>query len=287
MTIEDRKVKEIEHSRRRRLILQCAERHIDTNEAELAENAEGLIRDKAAFEYHFSNVKYYSITRMSEAYLYGWLRKHCLQGTRVIDFACGNGENGIVAASSGAEVIGIDISPEGVANANVNAADAGLADRCRFEVMDGEKMTFSDDTFDFGVEYGALHHVDLDAALSELSRVIRPRGKMICVEALRHNPFIHAYRKRTPHLRTEWEVEHILGVESLETFKKYFSGVEVRFFHLAALAAVPLRKTPVFRAVRWMLDCVDRVLLSNRFTGKYAWIMIVELSDPIKGGLRP
>ncbi|MFH1236144.1 MAG: class I SAM-dependent methyltransferase [Parcubacteria group bacterium] len=286
MHLEERKIKEIEHSRQRRLILQGDERHIDTNEAERVKDGDRLIRDKEAFSHHFSNVKFYSITRESETYLHNWMRRYCIPGTKVIDFACGNGENGIYAAACGADVIGIDISPEGVANANINAVEAEVATSCRFEVMDGEKMTFPDNSFDFGVEYGALHHVELDTALSELRRVIKPGGKMVCVEALRHNPFIHAYRKRTPHLRTEWEVEHILGVESLKVAKKYFRTINVRFFHLFSLAAVPLRKTPFFRPVRWVLDRVDRFILSNSLIGKYAWIMIFEMSDPIKSDVR-
>ena len=38
-------------------------------------------------------------------------------------------------------------------------------------------MTFSDCSFDLAVEYGALHHVDLDVALSELARVMKPEQK--------------------------------------------------------------------------------------------------------------
>ena len=47
--------------------------------------------------------------------------KNIVKGTHVLDFACGSGENGIFAAQCGAEVTG-DISPEGVENANQNAA---------------------------------------------------------------------------------------------------------------------------------------------------------------------
>lgn len=278
--LEKRKLDEIEHSRRRRTILQGSERHSDTNEVETASDLDRLIRDKQAFEYHFSNVKWYSITKASEDYQYDWMRQHCVAGTRVIDFACGNGENGVFAASCGAEVRGIDISPEGVANANLNAREAGVGDRCSFEVMDGENLLFPDNTFDYGVEYGALHHVDLDKSLNELRRVIKPGGAMICVEAMRHNRFIHAYRRRTPQLRTPWEVEHILGVESLDIVRKYFAKVEVRFFHLAVLAAVPLRKTPLFRPLRKALDAVDRALLSTQAIGKYGWIMVFVMSDP-------
>ena len=99
---------------------------------------------------------------------------------------------------------------------------------------------------------------------------------------MRHNPLIHAYRKRTPHLRTEWEVEHILGVESLDVMKKYFAEVNVKFFHLSVLALVPLRKTFLFPILLPVFDAIDRVLLSNRLTGKYGWIMAVELANPRK-----
>jgi len=280
--LEPRKIAEIEHSRKRRSILQGSERHSDTNKDEQADGLDHLIRDKEAFKVHFSNIKFYSVTYESEKYLHSWLSNHCKPGTKVIDFACGNGENGIYAAKCGADVIGIDISPEGVENSNINAQEAGVNNHCRFEVMDGERMSFPESTFDLGVEYGALHHVDLDVALAGLRRVLKPGAKMICVEALRHNPLIHAYRRRTPHLRTAWEVDHILGVESLEVMKKHFGKIEVRFFHLMTLAAVPLRKTLFFKPFRWILDRIDRIILSNKLIGKYAWIMIVVMSDPIK-----
>lgn len=46
-----------------------------------------------------------------------------------------------------------------MANATKNAEKFNVADRCKFMEMDGENMTFEDDTFDLSVEYGALHHV--------------------------------------------------------------------------------------------------------------------------------
>ena len=158
----------------------------------------------------------------------------------------------------------------------------GVADHCKFIAMDGENMDFEDNTFDLAVEYGALHHVELDTALAELARVLKPDGEMICVEALRHNPLIHWYRKRTPHLRTEWEVNHILGVESLATMRKYFNKVEVHYFHLTALILVPLRRTFLFRPLLPIFNFIDKILLSNQFIGKYGWIMTVELGQPKK-----
>ncbi len=281
--LEDRKLKEIEHSRKRREVLQGFERIADTHAAAQVKDLESLVKDKEKFNYYFSNMKYYAITAASEDYKHAWLDKHCTsRSTKILDFACGNGENGIYAATCGADCTGVDISPEGVDNANRNAKKFGVEERCRFVVMDGEHMTFADNTFDFAVEYGALHHVDLDVALAELARVLKPGAQMMCVEALRHNPLIHWYRKRTPHLRTEWEVDHILGVESLEVMRKHFSKVEVRFFHLAALALVPLRKTFLFPMLLPIFNAIDRVLLSTEVVGKYGWIMAVVLSEPKK-----
>lgn len=282
--LEERKLKEIEHSRVRRTILQGFERRSDTNRNEEAAGLESMIRDREAFEYHFSNAKFYAITHSSEVFQHEWLRQRCRPGKRLLDFACGNGENGVFGAQCGADTTGIDISPEGVANANQNALDLGVAGHCRFVVMDGENLTFDDNSFDVAVEYGALHHVDLDAAVRQLARVLKPDGEMICVEALRHNPLIHWYRRRTPHLRTEWEVDHILGVEHLEVLRRYFDRVDVRFFHLAVIAAVPFRRTPLFRPLRIALDALDRILLKSPAIGKYGWIMIVTLARPKKAG---
>lgn len=280
--LEERKLKEIEHSRMRREVLQGFERIADTHAAAQVGDLNELIKDKERFDYHFSNMKYYAVVEDSEAYKHQWLERRCAPGKRILDFACGNGENGIYAATIGADCIGIDISPEGIANATKNAERMNVADRCQFMVMDGENMIFSDDSFDLGVEYGALHHVELDKALAELARVLKPGGEMICVEALRHNPLIHWYRRRTPHLRTEWEVGHILGVESIDIMRKYFNKVEVKFFHLTVLALVPLRKTFLFRPLLPIFNFIDKLLLSSQSIGKYGWIMIVELGLPKK-----
>lgn len=280
--LESRKIKEIEHSRQRREVLQGFERLADTHAASQVGDLQELVKDKEKFNYYFSNMKYYAVTGKSEDYKHDWLDKHCKAGDKILDFACGNGENGIYAATCGAQTVGIDISPEGIENAKKNAERLNVGGQCEFLVMDGENMTFDDNTFNYGVEYGALHHVDLDAALSELARVLKPNAKMMCVEALRHNPLIHWYRKRTPHLRTEWEVEHILGVESLDVMRKYFGCVKVQFFHLTVLGLVPLRKTFLFPVLLPIFNAIDRVLLSNQLTGKYGWIMAVELSEPKK-----
>jgi SAM-dependent methyltransferase len=278
MSLEDRKIKEIEHSNRRRSIVRAYEYHTDASPDRLEDK---YVAGESEFDQHFSNMKFYSITRSSFAYRDALLFDR-IKGAVALDYCCGNGEVAIEMAKRGASrVVGIDISSVAIENARILATDAGVDAICDFEVMDAEHTEFADRTFDIIHEYGALHHLDLQAAYSELSRILKPEGKLVCTEALRHNPLIHWYRKRTPLLRTKWEVEHILGIPEIERGRKYFEALDLRTFHLAALAAVPFRRVFFFESLLSMFNLVDRVLLSVPFLRRMAWVAVVEYRQPI------
>ena len=277
--LEERKLKEIEHSDRRRSIVKAYEYHTD---ASPEQKSGEFVADQKEFEQHFSNMKFYSISRASFAHRDALLFDK-IKGKVALDYCCGNGEIAIEMARRGAsKVLGIDISPVAIENARELANDAGVGDICEFRVMDAEHTKFADGTFDVIHEYGALHHLDLAAAFTELSRILKPDGKLVCTEALRHNPLIHWYRKRTPHLRTKWEVEHILGFPEIKSGKKYFAALNLRTFHLAALAAVPFRKAFFFEFLLGLLNLMDRALLSLHFLNRMAWVAVIVYSRPIK-----
>jgi ubiquinone/menaquinone biosynthesis C-methylase UbiE len=278
-SLEDRKLKEVEHSDRRRSIVTGFEYMTD---ASCGSNFEELVTDKEAYEKHFSNMKFYSISRTSFTY-----RDECLlsnlKGSIALDYCCGNGEVAIKMAQQGAKkVYGIDLSPVAVENATALAEKNGVGDICEFKVMDAEHMEFPDDYFDIVHEYGALHHLELKAAFPELARVLKPKGKIVCTETLRHNPLIHWYRRRTPTLRTEWEVEHILGFPEIYSAHKHFNDIGVRTFHLTALGAVPFRKTCLFRPLLFAFEIVDKIILSIPLLRRMAWVAVIEYKNPIK-----
>ena len=81
--MEDRKLKEIEHSRKRREVLQGFERLADTHVSDQVDNLEELVKDKAKFDYYFANMKYYAITGLSEGYKHAWLDKECSKGKKI------------------------------------------------------------------------------------------------------------------------------------------------------------------------------------------------------------
>lgn len=232
--------------------------------------------------YYTSNKKFYSISQSNRDYVKRWLAERC-KGKRVLDYCCGNGDFSIWLAEAGADAYGIDISPVSIENATKQANDIGVGDKATFRVMDAEATEFDNDHFDLAVINGVLHHLDLERSYRELARVLKPEGRVIATEALRHNVFIHLYRKMTPHLRSAWEVEHILGKKEIEMARQYFNRVQVaKFFHLATLAAVPFRKWSMFAVILKVLEAVDSALLQLPVLRWQAWQVVFVLSHPKK-----
>jgi SAM-dependent methyltransferase len=255
-------------------------------EAEFHDKLRGLYEtDPERYGYFTSNKKFYTVVRSSDDFCNEWLRRNA-SDKRVLDFGCGNGGHAIELARFAEHVTGIDISPEAIRLAQEHAKGLGLEGRTTFTVMDAENLTFEPDSFDVVSVRGVLHHLDLGLALAQIHKVLTPDGKAIFLEALANNPIIHAYRKRTPHLRTAWETEHILRFEDATKMRKYFNKVEVRSFHLAVLAAVPLRKTPLFKPARAVLDGFDRVALRLPGLRKQGWMACFMLSEPTNARAR-
>ena len=230
----------------------------------------------------WANFKYYSVERKSLEYLRNRLSQHA-PGKTVLDFGCGNGEESLFVARHGARrVVGIDLSEVSIENCRQRAHSEDLDGIVEFRIGDVEALDFEDNTFDLAMEYGVLHHVDLDAAMRELARVVRPGGAVICTEALGHNPAIQLYRRLTPSLRTKWEVEHIIRRHHFRTMRKYFETIDIRFFHLATLAAVPFRKCRWFGRLLASLETVDALLLKAPLLKWHAWECVFVLSAPKK-----
>jgi len=96
-------------------------------------------------------------------------------GDKVLDVACGTGNQSIPAAKLGADVTGIDIAPNLIEQAKTNAEKDGL--KIRFEVGDAEKLPYEDASFDVVLTmFGAMFAPRPDHVVNELTRVCRPGG---------------------------------------------------------------------------------------------------------------
>jgi hypothetical protein len=83
-------------------------------------------------------------------------------------------------------------------------------------------------------------------------------------------------------LRTPGEIDHILKVQDIRKAKSYFANVDVKYFHLASIAAIPLVNKPGFRFLLSTLNLVDEVLLRVPLVRRQAWQAVFVLSKPHK-----
>ena len=100
-------------------------------------------------------------------------------GERVLDLATGTGITAIAARERGANVTGVDLTPELLAVAQKKAQDAGFDD-IDFREGDAEALPFADATFDVVLSTcGHMFAPDQPKVASELARVTRPGGRVI------------------------------------------------------------------------------------------------------------
>jgi demethylmenaquinone methyltransferase/2-methoxy-6-polyprenyl-1,4-benzoquinol methylase len=100
---------------------------------------------------------------------------------RALDVATGTGDLAIALADGGyRHVTGIDFAPEMIDAAEVKRY--GRSD-LTFRVADAMALPFPDDHFDaVTVSLGLRNMKDYGAAIAEMTRVVKPGGRWICLE---------------------------------------------------------------------------------------------------------
>jgi phthiocerol/phenolphthiocerol synthesis type-I polyketide synthase E len=105
-----------------------------------------------------------------------------LSGFRVLDIGCGRGGTAqLLASRLGADVTGVDLSPEAIAFCR----DAHKHPSVRFEVGDAENLPVDDGSCDVVTNVESSHtYPDLRAFLCEVRRVLRPGGWFLHTDLL-------------------------------------------------------------------------------------------------------
>lgn len=97
-------------------------------------------------------------------------------GKRTLDVGCGTGRFSFCMAGLGAEAYGIDPGQTSISQAQQLATSMKL-NNTHFSVGNAYSLDFTDETFDFVVCNGVLHHLDeQDKALEEIYRVMKKDG---------------------------------------------------------------------------------------------------------------
>ena len=118
------------------------------------------------------------------------------QFLRVIDLAGGTGDIAFRIARKAreknikCEIDVVDINQEMLDVGRDRAVDLNLFSELKFICCDGEKLCFENETFDFfTIAFGIRNFTNIDAALLEAYRVLKPGGKFICLEFSKVNDY--------------------------------------------------------------------------------------------------
>jgi SAM-dependent methyltransferase len=100
----------------------------------------------------------------------------------VLDIGCAAGHTAFAFAPHVREVVGVDLSPEMLAEAERQAAARNLTN-IRFEVASALALPYADGQFDIVTCRLVAHHLPaLPPALAEMARVLKPGGQLIIVD---------------------------------------------------------------------------------------------------------
>ncbi|MFM8532255.1 MAG: ubiquinone/menaquinone biosynthesis methyltransferase [Acidimicrobiia bacterium] len=98
-------------------------------------------------------------------------------GERALDLAAGTGDVAFAAATQGARTVGLDITHRMLQLASAKSAAA------RFITGDMASLPFASSSFDLvTTSYGLRNVPDLDTAIDEIARVLKPGGRLLSLD---------------------------------------------------------------------------------------------------------
>lgn len=114
-------------------------------------------------------------------------------GEKLLEIGCGLGTELAELGRLGFDVTGIDLAPSAVRVCDEHLARNGIAGEAR--AMNAESLDFPDRTFDAVYSSGVLQHTpDIDRAIAEIRRVLKPGGRILIILYHRHSWFYLLHR---------------------------------------------------------------------------------------------
>lgn len=101
----------------------------------------------------------------------------------VLDIGTGKGFTATELARRGVPVTSVDISDERMRGAFLIAKAAGVDGLIEYNIADANDLPFDDEKFNLVAMVNALHHIeDYSGVLSEISRVLKPGGRLLVTD---------------------------------------------------------------------------------------------------------
>lgn len=108
------------------------------------------------------------------------------KGKKVLEIGTGNGADGAMFASNGADYTGVDLTETALEATRRHFMALGLTGS--FQRQDAESLSFHDETFDWVYSHGVLHHTpNTQRAIDEVWRVLKRGGRGIVMLYHKHS----------------------------------------------------------------------------------------------------
>ena len=217
----------------------------------------------------FENIFYKAISNAWEDF-YNFLDLNA-KSSELLDYGCGVGpviEK--VVKLSPKKVTGIDISEISISKAKEKLIKSGskvelLVDNC-------ENTMFSNNKFDIVYGLGILHHLQFSKCINEISRILKPEGKLLFIEPLGTNPIINFYRMLTPKSRSK--DEHPLVLKDFEMIKSNFKNVNIKYYGFLTLVFFPFYSSNDSKIFKFLIK-LDQLLFKNKIFRYFAWSVLI------------
>ena len=205
---------------------------------------------------------------------------------RLLIAGCADG--GVTPAiKNGAKyVLGVDIAEEPIRLLAESIEEEGMTKRAEAIVGNVEDLPeVESGTFDLISCTGVLHHLNIEAAMQEWSRILTSNGSVLMLEPMAYSPIVAIYRLLTPSMRSA--DEHPLKPGDIKLLRKYFDEVKVRGYVLTSIFSLIWAYTPNIFNLRQkschFLEAVDRGLTRLLpFLRYLCWTSVIELKGPKK-----
>ena len=105
-------------------------------------------------------------------------------GATILDAGCGSCAKSVLLAARGFNVVGVDFSADALTLAEGTIRHHGVEQRISLRQGDLLNLPFKDGEFSYILCWGVLMHVpNVEGALAELARVLKPGGMLVTSEA--------------------------------------------------------------------------------------------------------
>jgi ubiquinone/menaquinone biosynthesis C-methylase UbiE len=188
---------------------------------------------------------------------------------RVLELCSGSGEHTRILLKTGADVVASDISPASL-RLLMNRFNGSFRN-IKTTVADMESLPFDTASFDVVACAGGISYGDPVLVYDEIRRILRPGGKLICVDSLNCNPvyrinrWIHYLRGN----RSRSTLSRMPNLDRIRVLHQEFQDFQVEYFGALTFAMPVVARLINESVAKEISDRFDHFIGAKRSAFKF------------------